>query len=331
MPWLIRGLHERGVLVKDYYKSKPTYIPDKGGLAIMFACGLMICIFPMLVYLTRRIFDIFNIGFLREPYLLQINDAIIMVLLVFGIFGLLDDYIDIGRPMKIVLPIFFTSPMILAVDPDFLTLPFIGTVDLQTPVYWEITYSVLFRFIVIPLYILVTANLVNMHSGFNGLATGTTIIILVTLIVKSQWESFTSDIVAIGAITGALIALWWFNKYPSKIIEGNTGALMMGSAIGMTILVKGYLFAGFVMLIPHTLNFMLYVYWRIQRLRMPKNPKYKAVKFGKLRSDGTLEVPNRLTLKWILPYYFRMTEKQTVLAMYGITLIFCIIGFYVPY
>jgi hypothetical protein len=61
-----------------------------------------------------------------------------------------------------------------------------------------------------------------------------------------------------------------------------------------------------------------------------KDERYKAQKFGKLRKDGTLEVPNRLTLKWILPYYFRMTEKQVVLAMYALTALFCIIGFAVP-
>jgi UDP-N-acetylglucosamine--dolichyl-phosphate N-acetylglucosaminephosphotransferase len=331
MPWLIKGLRERGVLVRDYYKMRPTHIPDKGGLAIMFACGLMICLFPMLAYLTRRLIDIFAIEGLREPYIYPMNDAIIMTLLVFGIFGMLDDYIDLGRPLKVLLPIFFTTPLILSVDPETISIPLSGTLDLHTTVVWLITLSVLFRFIFIPVYIIVTANLVNMHSGFNGLAVGTSAIILITLIIKSQATSYTSDIVAIGAITGATIALWWYNKYPSQIIEGNTGALMIGSAIGVCIIVKGFLIAGFIMLIPHTVNFLLYVYWRIQRLRFPESKKYKAAKFGKIRSDGTLKVPNTLTLKWILPYYFRMTEKQTVLAMYGLTLIFCAIGFFVPW
>ncbi|UCH89779.1 MAG: UDP-N-acetylglucosamine-1-phosphate transferase [Thermoplasmata archaeon] len=331
IPTLITGLNERGVLVRDYYKRKPTYIPDKGGLALMFACGLMICLYPMLVYLTRRMFVIFSVEALREPYLPVENDAIVMVLLVFGIFGLMDDYIDLGRPLKIIMPILFTTPMILAVDPDTIALPFFGTIDLQTSVYWVITLSVLFRFIIIPLYIIVCANLVNMHSGFNGLATGTSIIILVMLIIKAQWTSYTGDIVAIGAITGALIALWWYNKYPSQIIEGNNGALMIGAAIGICIIIKGFYISGFIMLIPHTVNFLLYVYWRFQRWRKPDDDRYKSVKFGKLRSDGTLEVPNNLTLKWILPYYFRMTEKQTVLGLYGITFVFCVIGFYIPW
>ena len=57
LPWLIDGLKERGIFVRDYYKLKRTYIPREGGLAILFACGLMITLFPLLIYLTRRMID----------------------------------------------------------------------------------------------------------------------------------------------------------------------------------------------------------------------------------------------------------------------------------
>jgi len=76
------------------------------------------------------------------------------------------------------------------------------------------------------------------------------------------------------------------------------------------------------MLIPHTINFLMYVYWRVK--------KYPQVKFGKTRYDGTLEVPNNLTLKWVLPYYFRAMEKQSTYAMFAVTAIFCVIGILIP-
>jgi hypothetical protein len=44
----------------------------------------------------------------------------------------------------------------------------------------------------------------------------------------------------------------------------------------------------------------------------------------------TIEVLKSLTLKWVLSYYFRMTEKQEAAAMYALTAVFCIIGLYVP-
>ena len=124
--------------------------------------------------------------------------------------------------------------------------------------------------------------------------------------------------------------LWFYNSYPAQIFEGNTGALMIGAGIGLAIIIKGYHFSGFVMLIPHTINFLMYVYWRIQHRLKPNDPRYKIVKFGSVRKNGTLRVPNQFTLKWILPYKYKMTEQQAVYAMYILTVIFCAIGFFVP-
>ena len=51
-------------------------------------------------------------------------------------------------------------------------------------------------------------------------------------------------------------------------------------------------------------------------------------KFGKIKDDGIIEVPNRLTLKWIPNYYFSLTEKQSTMISYSFTLFFCIVGLF---
>jgi UDP-N-acetylglucosamine--dolichyl-phosphate N-acetylglucosaminephosphotransferase len=107
--------------------------------------------------------------------------------------------------------------------------------------------------------------------------------------------------------------------------------LALGATIGAAIVVSGFLVAGFVMLIPHTVNFLLYVYWRVMHRLYPEDARWQIVKFGRVRDDGTLDVPNRLTLKWILPSYFKMTEKQAVLAMYALTIPFCVLGLFIAY
>jgi UDP-N-acetylglucosamine--dolichyl-phosphate N-acetylglucosaminephosphotransferase len=55
------------------------------------------------------------------------------------------------------------------------------------------------------------------------------------------------------------------------------------------------------------------VVWKIR--------KVGEIKFGRLREDGTLKVPNPLTMKWILPYYYRVTEPQAILTLYLLTVI----------
>ena len=50
------------------------------------------------------------------------------------------------------------------------------------------------------------------------------------------------------------------------------------------------------------------------------------IKFGEVRYDGSLKVPNNLTLKWFFPYYYRLTEQQATLIMFLLTAVFGIIG-----
>ena len=329
MPWLIRGLKLHGVLVRDYYKRKKSYVPREGGMILLFACGLMITIFPLVIYFTRRMIDFTGIEWLKEPYLLEFNYFVILVILMFGLFGMMDDYLDIGRPLKVIMPILFVTPIIFTLDPNYFWFPIIGKINMNFDLINGITFRGLYRFIIIPIYIIVVSNLINMHSGFNGLQSGLSSIILITLLIKSLYDGSTGHLIAIGGLTGAIIALWFFNKYPAQIFEGNTGSLMIGSGIGLLIIIQGYHFSGFVMLMPHTVNFLMYVYWRTQHRLKPNDPKYKVEKFGRVRKDGTLRVPNTFTLKWVLPYKYRMTEQQAVLVMYLVTIVFSILGFFI--
>jgi UDP-N-acetylglucosamine--dolichyl-phosphate N-acetylglucosaminephosphotransferase len=163
-----------------------------------------------------------------------------------------------------------------------------------------------------------------MHSGFNGLAPGLALIVLATLVLKTFFFGDIFNALFLVCLTGAVLAYFWFEKYPSRIFWGNVGALSVGAAIGCLIVTQGFIVSGFVMLIPHTVNFLLYVYWRA------RSATYPMAKFGRERDDGTVEVPNPLTLKWVLPYYFRMSEQRATYAMFSLTVVFCAVGFYMP-
>jgi len=294
MPYLIRKLTEKGLVVKDYYKKGNKLIPTGGGLAIMLAALFSISINSMF--------------YKFEPA----NFVALNVIMLFGLFGILDDMIDIGRPAKLVLMYYCSYPLMLFATQSSVIFPILGSIDL----------GILYGQLIIPTFVLVTANLVNMHSGFNGMSSGLSVIILISLIIKSLMAGNINNITAIIAMAGATFGFYLYERYPSRIFWGNVGSLTVGSAIGVMIVMQGYIFSGFIMLLPHTINFLMYVYWRVR--------KYPQVKFGKVREDGTLEVPNNLTLKWVLPYYRKATERQATYAMYAVTAVFCIIGIYIP-
>jgi UDP-N-acetylglucosamine--dolichyl-phosphate N-acetylglucosaminephosphotransferase len=175
---------------------------------------------------------------------------------------------------------------------------------------------------------MVVANLVNMHSGYNGLQSGASVIIISTLCIKSHIDGSLGQILPAASILGAVVAFWFFNKYPSKVFEGNIGSLMFGSTIGCIIVLQQYWWFGFFILIPHTFNFLLWMIWLIKMYRNPEeyliNGSHK--KFGKVNESGIIIVPNCLTLKWIPNYYYELNERNSVYLVQSITLLFCIMG-----
>jgi len=307
LPPLIRRLEKSGTVTVDRYKSDNRLVATRGGLAILAVTFLLA-----------------GIAILCEHFGIPIHVtgadwAIIIVAGLFGAFGLVDDFVDVGRPLKVFMLFFFSYRLIFEINTTMVTFPLIGVKDLG-PVY---------LFLIVPIYVLVTANLVNMHSGFNGLASGLSAIIMAFLLLKFIIEGYNSAIFTLSCLCGATLGFLWYNRYPARIFLGNTGSLAIGAAIGAAIVVSGFVISGFVMLIPHTVNFLLYVYWRVMHWLHPGDWRWRLEKFGKVRADGTLEVPNPLTLKWVLPYYLPMREKQAVLAMYALTIPFCIAALFI--
>ncbi|MDO9537232.1 MAG: UDP-N-acetylglucosamine-1-phosphate transferase [Thermoplasmata archaeon] len=329
-PWFIKKMREKNQTVTDYYKADKTELANNGGILTLFVVFSTIIIAPLAF---RIIFKLEVAAFPTE--FTEIDTAILMVILLYAFYGILDDYIDVGRASKILLPIMFAYPLVLALSSWTPWVPGIGLLDLtQFNIYVSgigtLTGSMMLKYIILPVYIMVVANLKNMHAGFNGLQSGTALIVLTFILLKSYLESNLDNMYTIAALIGAQAVFFWHNKFPSKILEGNIGSLAVGAAIGAILVSQHYIWAGMVMLFPHILNFLMYFYWRMMNQRKPDDPKWQIVKFGKVREDGTLEVPNPYTLKWLLPYYFRMTESQVVYSMYVLTLVFCVLGLFVP-
>lgn len=294
MPSFIKKLVENNIVAKDQYKRNNTLVADRGGIAILLIATLSLSLNSLFFKFTST------------------NYVALIVIALFGLFGVLDDMINIGRMSKLLIMYYCSYPLIQYATHTALIIPGIG--DIQLGIFY-------LQFI-IPTYVLVASNLVNMHSGFNGLASGLSIIILISLIIRSSLIGDTDNIISVVAITGATIGFYIYERYPAKIFWGNVGSLTVGAAIGTIIVVQGFILSGFIMLIPHTINFLMYIYWKVK--------KYPHVKFGRERADGTLEVPNPLTLKWVLPYYFDLTEKQATYTMFLLTSFFCVLGILAP-
>ncbi len=319
IPWIDKRLVQMGYVAPDRYKINRPLIPKGGGLVTMIFVVFLLAMLPPIIYALDRFLDL-NSDFLF------VNQAALMIIMLYGIFGIVDDIIRVGHLPKAVLPFVFGFPIVIFVNPEVLNF-LIFEVDLDTPfgaIFGvDVKLSFWFKLIVIPLYISVCANLINMHSGFNGLATGTTSIVMGALLLRGAFNGYIQETVAIIMLYGSLLAVFWYNKYPARTFEGNIGSLMNGAMIGVTVVATNSYTAGFIMLIPHSLDFLLFCYTRFGRGIYDK--------FGKLRTDGTIEAPDPYKMKFIFPYYFKLSEKQTVLVLYAVTGAFCAIGVFVPH
>lgn len=288
-PEFIKKLRDSGYMVRDYYKRGSPMVPTMGGLIILAGVLASLIVAQFVVSSVKNLLILY------------------FIVLTFMILGLIDDLMDVGRKLKIVLPYFMALPVALLNKDTSLWLGFA-----------ELELGALYTFFVAPVYVMVVSNLINMHAGYNGLAVGLSSILL-TFVGVAVWLKYgISEVAYVMPILGASLAFLYYNRYPSRVFEGNCGNFMLGSALGALLILYNLEVFGVIILLPHIANFLMYVVWRMKKLG--------EVKFGEVREDGTLRVPNPLTLKWLLPYYFRMTEPQAVIVMYLLTTLFGFLG-----
>jgi UDP-N-acetylglucosamine--dolichyl-phosphate N-acetylglucosaminephosphotransferase len=331
MPWFIWKMKVKGVAVPDKHKPGEPQVATNAGTLTLFAVLITVFFLPLVFRFINRFVGENVLP--RDPT--DLDNAVLIVLLMYAFYGVLDDFIDVGRTSKIVIPLLFSYPLVLVLSGWDPWVPFAGTIQsgayyVDIPFFGEFTGSTFIRYVIVPVYIMVVANLKNMHSGINGLQSGCAFIVLVAILFKSWFDGNLDNVYTAAALAGAMLVFLWYNWYPARAFEGNIGSMAVGGALGAIIITQHYIWAGMVMLLPHIANFVLYVYWRVQARRHPDDQRYAVAKFAKLREDGTLEAPNPYTLKWVFPYYYRMTERQATLAMWGLTALFCALGFFIP-
>jgi len=134
------------------------------------------------------------------------------------------------------------------------TIPFMknNEFDYAALTNWAGKYSgiiggILFILIVI-IIITAVSNGANMTDGLDGLATGTSAIIGVTLAVFAYVSGNTifanylnimyipnsgELVIYIAAFVGACVGFLWYNSYPAQVFMGDTGSLALGGIIAV--------------------------------------------------------------------------------------------------
>ncbi len=169
-------------------------------------------------------------------YAKTLNNEGVMVLLIFllfGFVGFLDDYLKIRKHNNLGLRAYQKMGLLILITLliYFLTRNVEGSRLIYIPflnIKLNLSYLYLpFLFI----YFTGVTNAVNLTDGLDGLATTVTIIVLLFLFLVSFMLGRVDMAVFAFILVGALMAFLIFNINPAKVFMGDTGSLALGGAV----------------------------------------------------------------------------------------------------
>ncbi len=278
MPAYIKFAQKKGWVGIDIHKKEKPKVAEMGGI-------LAIGVYLMLLL----------VGFLFVG-----NDDDIstrLLVLVLGVFiayvvGIVDDFKSLNALAKPGFLLFASIPVIVletyTPKPIF---PFIGETRMT------IVYLLLLPFVVA-----VPGNSMNMLDVLNGSMVGSAIIVVLAMLISLFFlpvSAIHQAILLLGGFTllGILLGLFYYNRYPARIFNGDTGSLSVGAALGLLAVLGRIEFIILVALIPHIAN-SFSILGSIKGLRERRQIKERPVivhENGLLEASSSPKAPLTLT------------------------------------
>jgi len=312
MPSWIKQAKKYGLVGKDIQKVKKEEVAESGGIIVLLGTSLGI-----LSYVAVSVF-VFKEG---GGDLIKIF-ALLSVLLISAMVGLMDDLLGwkkgLSRKIRILIILFAAVPlMVIGAGFFSMMVPFVG----------EINFGLLYPLIIIPLGVVGSVTTFNFLAGWNGLEARQGILILgalaiITYLTGSSWLSLIALI-----MVAALIAFYFFNKFPAKVFPGDVLTYSTGAMIAAIAILGNVERIAVLFFVPYIIEVILKARGRL-----------KKESFGKVQEDGSIEAPYEkvysLThvsiriLKKIKPGH-KVYEKDVVNLINAFQIVIIVLAFWV--
>ncbi len=313
VPWVKEVSLKRGITTVDAHKKNTPIIAEAGGLAplIAFIFTILLLIFGW-AYMTELQIYPFT-GTTEEQSFVPLLAGLMSVVIA-GLIGFLDDVFKIKWRDKILLGFLPALPlMALKVGNSSINLGMFGDIDL--------TFGGLnlYSLVIIPLAINFAFNSFNMLAGFNGLEVGNGVISLFGILLVSFIVDDPVVAMFTSTLLGGFIVLLRFNWYPAKLLIGDTGTLTLGTGIIVALIIGNMDRIALGAFGLHFINFMMFfIYLKTQQ----------TTKIASVDTNNNIIAPCPYTVYWIIPYYFKISEKrnvQVILLVHAIILVTAIL------
>ena len=238
----------------------------------------------------------------------------LLTIFIVGFLGVIDDLVGWKKGIRqwqhAIVPLFAALPLMAlpeAIGYTSFDIPFLGLVPL----------GILYSLVIVPIGITGASNASNMLAGFNGLEAGMGFINALTVLFIAAILGQTEAVILMAALAGALMAFFWWNKFPAKIFPGDSLTLMTGAGIAAAVIIGNMEKVGVMLFALYFVEFAFKAKYRFQ-----------TESFGLAQQDGTLQ-PNpqggSLT-HWVMRRG-KFTEPQVTAVILGMQALVALIVF----
>jgi len=291
-PWLIRYLNRIGLVVKDMNKEGTLLVPVSGGLAVM--AGVFS---GLITFIFFRTFFPQSAGLILNNSALLDFFAGITAVLIISFVGFIDDLIidrskdrssGLKQWQKPLLTLSAAVPlMVIDAGVNIMGFPFLG----------EIKLGLMYPLLFIPIGVVGAANMVNMLGGFNGMETGMGIVYIGMLGLYAYFhQSYVGALIALVTFT-ALIGFYFYNKYPAKILPGDSLTYLLGAVLACIAIIGNMEKAALIVSIPFFIEFFL-----------KARSKFRAQSYGYYKNG---KICSKYSKIYSIPHIFTRTGKFT--------------------
>ncbi len=309
---LVPYFKRNNIVALDLHKKGKPKIANSGGLPVSLAI-----MYSLLIFVSLQTF------FLKKTEELVYLFASIMAIFLITIIGFLDDLDSVDfatgkrrglRQRVWKLPGILTKPLLALTGALPLMAIRAGETTMTVPILGSINFGWVYPIILIPLAVIFVSNAINLLGGFNGSEAGMGSIYCFFLgfiaLINNQTIAAAIFFSSLSALIGFLI----FNRYPAKILPGDSLTYCLGAVVVSGVIIGNMERAGIIMMFPFFIEFLL-------KLRS----KFKASCLGKLRKDGKLDSPyGKKIYSWthIIMNLGKLTEKQVTMILILIEIFF---------
>lgn len=311
LPFIIKSAMTSKMVTVDAHKADKPVISEPGGLGSLLAfSGSFSSV--ILIIVTINALDINLIPIVFDTTELANLMGALLAVVIAGLLGFVDDSLGISIKWR--------HKILLGFLPAFpLMILKIGTPDVQFPIIGVVEFGFVFALIIVPLATNFAFNSVNMLAGYNGLETGLGIVSFLTIFITSLYVNNAAIMLFSACMLGTLVILFKYNKYPAKTLIGDTGTLMIGTALIGAILLGNMERLALGIFLLYFINFVLFFVY----IRSGQTQKLADID---IQPDGKvyLKPACPYSVYWIIPFYRKnITEKANVYILIGIQAVIC--------